>query len=183
MAEDWRLTRTVALIGLMGAGKTAVGRALSARLNVPFDDSDDAIEAAAAMTIPEIFENYGEAFFRRREGEVIARLLQGSPCVLSTGGGAWLTEETRARIQSGGTALWLDAPVELLWQRVRHRDSRPLLRTADPRGTLERLHAQRAPVYALADLHLDVRAEDDIAATAERVIGLLKQEAGVLEAA
>ena len=183
MAEDWRLRRTVALIGLMGAGKTAIGRALSQRLGVPLEDSDHAIEQAAAMSIPEIFELYGESFFREREAEVVARLLDGPPVVLSTGGGAWLNDGTRRLIETRATALWLDAPVDLLWQRVRHRDTRPLLRVPDPRGVLERLHAERAPAYALAPLRLRVRAEDDIPATTERALDLLAGDPAVLEAA
>ena len=183
MAEQRRLARTVSLVGLMGAGKTAVGRALAERLGVRFADSDDAIEEAAAMSIPEIFELYGEAFFRDREAEVVARLLDGPPMVLSTGGGAWMSEATRRQIERRATALWLDAPVELLWQRVRHRDTRPLLRNADPRGTLERLHRERAPIYAAAPLRLAVRAEDDIAETAEAALRVLSGAPGMLEAA
>ena len=183
MAEDLRLKRTVALIGLMGAGKTAVGRVLASRLGVAFVDSDDAIEEAAGMPIADIFDSFGEDYFRKREAEVIARLLGGVPVVLSTGGGAWLTPSTRDRVARGATALWLDAPVDLLWERVRHRDSRPLLRVPDPRGTLERLHAQRAPVYALAPHRLRVREQDDIGATADRVIETLTRAANVLEVA
>ena len=183
MAENWRLRKTVALIGLMGAGKTAVGRSLAAKLGAPFQDSDDAIEEAAAMSVHEIFELYGEPFFRDRETEVIARLLDGPPAVLSTGGGAWINEATRAQISRRATVVWLDPPVELLWQRVRHRDTRPLLRAADPRGVLQRLHDERAPIYALAEHRLRVTGERDISETADAVIELLARAPDALEAA
>lgn len=136
-----RLHRGVVLVGMMGSGKTAVGRALAQRLHVPFLDSDAAIEEAAHATIAEIFARDGEPFFRDREAEVIARLLAGPPAVLSTGGGAFVAERNRAAIAARGVAVWLQADLDTLWERVRHKETRPLLRTADPRGTLARLAA------------------------------------------
>jgi shikimate kinase len=174
------LQRTVVLVGMMGSGKTAIGRSLAARLGVAFLDSDAEIEAAANATIAEIFARDGEAFFRRRETEVIGRLLAGAPVVLSTGGGAFLAERNRAAISAQGVSLWLDAPLDLLWERVRHKETRPLLRTADPQQTLARLFAERVPVYRLADLRLPVAASYSIDETTSRVIEVLASRPGIL---
>ncbi|SHE45645.1 shikimate kinase [Loktanella atrilutea] len=175
------LRRTVVLVGMMGSGKTAIGRALSHRLAVPFLDSDAEIETAANASIAEIFARDGEPFFRRRESEVIARLLTGAPCILSTGGGAYLAEGNRRAIGQHGVAVWLNAPLDLLWDRVRHKDSRPLLRTADPQATLARIFADRTPVYAKAALHLDVRHRASIEETTDAVLDLLKTRKDILE--
>ncbi len=177
----FRLKKTVVMVGMMGAGKTAVGRALAQLLQVPFLDSDQEIEAAANMTVPEIFSRDGEPFFRARETEVISRLLGGSPCVLSTGGGAFLSEVNRANISASGVAVWLDADLELLWMRVRHRDTRPLLRTADPKATLTELFAERVPEYAKADLRVPCAPPVAIERMAERVAEVLLTRADVLE--
>ena len=126
---DLVLRRPVVLIGMMGAGKTAVGRALSARLGVPLQDSDAEIVESARLSIAEIFERYGEPFFREKEAQVIARLLHGVPCILSTGGGAFLAERNRAAITADGVSLLLKADIDLLWSRVKHKTTRPLLRT------------------------------------------------------
>lgn len=171
------------LIGMMGSGKTAIGRALSARLHAPFLDSDAALEEAAQASIAEIFARDGEAFFRRREAEVIRRLLTGPPSVLSTGGGAFLAEQTRAAIAELGLSVWLNAPLDLLWERVRHKDTRPLLRTPDPRATLAGLYDARVPVYAKADLEVPVATGHSIEQTTDRVIDLLRRETDVLEEA
>ena len=168
---------------MMGSGKTAIGRALSARLHAPFLDSDAALEEAAQASIAEIFARDGEAFFRRREAEVIRRLLTGPPSVLSTGGGAFLAEQTRAAIAELGLSVWLNAPLDLLWERVRHKDTRPLLRTPDPRATLAGLYDARVPVYAKADLEVPVAAGHSIEQTTDRVIDLLRRETDVLEEA
>ena len=146
------LLKTVVLVGMMGAGKTAVGRTLAAQLGVPFRDSDHEIERAADRTIAEIFARDGERFFRRKESQVIARLLDGSPTVLSTGGGAFLSPENREMISRRGVSVWLDAGLDLLWARVRHKETRPLLRTPDPYATLSTLYRERVPVYELADI-------------------------------
>lgn len=175
------MRRTVVMVGMMGSGKTAVGRALALRLGVPFLDSDAAIEEAARATIAEIFAQDGERFFRRRETEVIDRLLSGPPCILSTGGGAFLAERNRMAIAQKGVALRLDAPLALLWERVRNKDTRPLLQTADPLATLTDLYAARDPVYALAEISLPVNAASSIEDTADRVIALLKTRPDILE--
>lgn len=161
------LKKTVALVGMMGAGKTAVGNALARMIGVPFLDSDEEIERAASMSVSEIFRRDGEAFFRARETEVLTRLLSGPPCVLSTGGGAFLAERNRALIAEKGAAVWLKADLELLWQRVRHKTTRPLLHTADPKRTLSDLMEARAPTYALAGVVVEAEPDltvDDMAA-------------------
>jgi len=178
---SYRLKKTVALVGMMGAGKTAVGRAVAAKLDVEFLDSDAAIEAAANQTVPEIFERDGEPFFRKRETEVIARLLVNKRCILSTGGGAYLAETNRHNISKSGVALWLDADLDLLWNRVRHKETRPLLRTRDPRRTLADLYEARTPIYRLAELSVKCAPSLSIDAMAERVIQTLLTRSDVLE--
>lgn len=175
------LHRTVVLVGMMGSGKTAIGKALSAQLNVPFLDSDAEIEAAANASIAEIFERDGEEFFRRRETEVINRLLSGRPCILSTGGGAFLAETNRNSITDKGVSLWLDANLETLWERVRHKATRPLLRTENPRQTLADLLDARLPVYASANLKVDVEMGYSIEETTQAVIDVLLSRPSVLE--
>ncbi|HEY0266895.1 MAG TPA: shikimate kinase [Rhizomicrobium sp.] len=150
-----KLGKTVALVGMMGAGKTSIGKRLAARLEVPFRDADHEIEAAAGMTVPEIFAKYGEPEFRRLERNVIARLLDEPPCILATGGGAYMDETTRAAMTAQAFTIWLKAPVEILLRRVKKRENRPLLNNGDMRGTLERLLAAREPVYAQADMVLE----------------------------
>ena len=169
------------MVGMMGAGKTAVGRALAAKLGVPFVDSDHEIEAAANLTVPEIFERDGEAFFRKRETEVISRLLDKEPCILSTGGGAFLAEANRENISARGVSVWLDADLDLLWNRVRYKTSRPLLRTADPRGTLTELYEKRVPIYRLADMTVASTPALSIDAMAQRVVDALADRPDVLE--
>jgi shikimate kinase len=174
-----RLRMPVALVGMPGSGKTAVGTALAARLGVPFRDTDEALVAAARMSIPEIFERDGEAFFRDREAEVLRRLLSMGPGVISTGGGAFLRPENRAAIAEAGVSVWLRADEPLLWSRVKGRTTRPLLRTADPRRTLAELMAAREPAYAEAALTVDGASSLSIEGMADRVIARL-DEAGVL---
>lgn len=151
------LCRPLVLVGLMGAGKTSVGRRLAALLRVPFTDSDAEIVTAAGMTIPEIFASLGEPAFRDGERRVIARLLAGPPGVIATGGGAFIEEGTRAEIRARGTSVWLRADLDLLWDRVRDRPGRPLLDTPDPRRALADLDRRRSPVYANADVVVDSR--------------------------
>ncbi|SFM13703.1 shikimate kinase [Shimia aestuarii] len=176
----YELKKTVVLVGMMGAGKTAVGRALAAKLGVAFLDSDAEIEKAANMTIAEIFARDGEPFFRAKESQVIERLLESERCILSTGGGAYLAEGNRAMIAEKGVAVWLNADVDLLWTRVRHKDTRPLLRTSNPRKTLEEIFAARVPFYQLAELPVATQAGFSIEQTAERVIEALKTRPDVL---
>ncbi len=178
---NWSLKKTVVMVGMMGAGKTAVGSQLARTLGVAFRDSDEEIVRAANRSIAEIFERDGEAFFRARETEVLARLLAGVPCVLSTGGGAFLSEANRALVSAHGVSVWLKADLDVLWQRVRHKSTRPLLRTANPRETLREIHDARVPVYALADLVVESRTECSIEEMAGRVIETLRQRPDVLE--
>lgn len=149
--------RAIVLVGMMGAGKSTVGRRLAARLRLPFLDADAEIEAAAAMSIAEIFESHGEPQFRDGEARVIARLLNDGPLVLATGGGAVLRETTRRRIAECGISIWLKAEPDVILRRVRRRADRPLLKTDDPAATIARLIADRHPIYATADLVVDSR--------------------------
>lgn len=175
------LKKPVTVVGMMGAGKTAVGRALALRLRVPFLDSDAEIEKAANMSIAEVFARDGETFFRDREAEVIARLLTMGPIVLSTGGGAFLAERNRAAISDAGVSLWLRADLELLWQRVRHKSTRPLLRTADPKASLTEIYHAREAIYALADLAVDADPGYSIQKMTDHALRVLKTRPDVLE--
>ncbi len=150
-------TRLVVLVGMMGAGKSTIGRRLAARLNLPFVDADTEIEAAAGMTIPEIFEVHGEPHFRNGEARVIARLLDAGPAVLATGGGSFMREETRRRIGEKAVSIWLKADADVIMRRVRRRADRPLLHTADPAATVSRLIGEREPTYQHADLTIASR--------------------------
>jgi shikimate kinase len=149
--------RSFVMIGLMGAGKSAIGRRLAARLGLPFIDADAEIEAAAGETIESIFTEHGEEYFRDGERRVIARLLESGSCVLATGGGAFMNAVTRERIRDRGLSIWLNAGIDLLMHRVSRRDNRPLLKNGNPRETMERLIAERYPVYALADFTIESR--------------------------
>jgi shikimate kinase len=145
--------RLIVLVGMMGAGKSTIGRRLAARLHLRFVDADMEIEAAhAGMTIPEIFASYGEPYFRDGEARVIARLLEGGAAVLATGGGAFMREETRRRINEKAISVWLKADADIILRRVKRRADRPLLQTTDPAATVDRLIAEREPVYRHADL-------------------------------
>ena len=166
--------RSIVFVGMMGSGKSAIGRLLANETGLPYFDSDSEIAAAADMSIPEIFARDGEAFFRDRESLVLSRLLEGRSGVISTGGGAWIQPQNQALIRAAGLSLWLDADLETLWQRVRQRPTRPLLLTEDPRGTLARLIEQRSPVYARADLHLKSDSASDVETTARRAIELIR---------
>ncbi|SNZ21490.1 shikimate kinase [Cohaesibacter gelatinilyticus] len=144
--------RPIILIGLMGAGKTTIGRRLAKRLSIPFRDADHEIEAAANLSVAEIFSQHGEAHFRDGEKKVIARLLEQGTHVLATGGGAWMNEETRSTVKGRGVSVWLKAEFDILMERVRRRSHRPLLQDPDPEGVMHRLIDERYPVYAEADL-------------------------------
>ena len=139
--------RCIVLIGMMGAGKSTIGRRMAARLKLPFVDADTEIETAAGMSIPDIFETHGEPHFRDGEARVIARLLDGGPAVIATGGGAFMREETRNRIRDKAVSIWLKADADVIMRRVRRRSDRPLLQTADPEGTVDRLLGEREPIY------------------------------------
>jgi shikimate kinase len=149
-----RLGRPIVLVGMMGVGKSTVGRKLAALLHLPFRDADDEIEQAAQMTVSEIFERFGEAYFRGGERRVIARLLAASPAVIATGGGAFAQEDTRKLILDGGVAVWLDSDVDTIVERVGRRDTRPLLKNGEPREIVARLKAEREPLYAEAPIHV-----------------------------
>ena len=162
---------------MMGVGKTTVGRRLAARLNVPFVDADIEIETAAGCSVEEIFARHGEAAFRAGERRVIARLLEGDVCVLAAGGGAFNDEQTRANIRERAISVWLRADLDLVMRRVGKRSNRPLLKTADPRATLERLMIEREPIYAQADIAVDcIDGPPD--ATASRIIAALESWCG-----
>ncbi len=164
--------RAIVLVGLMGAGKTSVGKRLAARLQLPFVDADSEIEKAANATIPEIFARHGEAYFRDGERRVIRRLLDRQPKVLATGGGAFMNAETRAAIAAGAVSVWLRADLEILMARVRKRSNRPLLHTEDPQATMRRLMDERYPVYATADIHV-VSRDVPHEVVAEETLGAL----------
>jgi shikimate kinase/3-dehydroquinate synthase len=149
--------RAIVLVGLMGSGKTAIGRRLAQRLGLEFVDSDSEIERAAGLTIPEIFARYGEPYFRDGERRVMARLLAGGPRVIATGGGAFMSDQTRASIRESGVSVWLKANLDVLWRRVRKRNHRPLLQNADPEAMLKKLMDERDPVYAQADIAVNSR--------------------------
>ncbi|APL93567.1 shikimate kinase [Sphingobium sp. TA15] len=154
----------IVLVGMMGVGKSTVGRRLAARLDVDFVDADEEIEKAAGMTISEMFERYGEAYFRDGERRVIARLMDGEPKVIATGGGAFMQEETRALILDHALAIWLNADIDTLVDRVSRREGRPLLKGKDPRAVLTELAAIRNPVYALCPIHVkSAAAPHDVA--------------------
>lgn len=153
----------IVLIGMMGVGKSTVGRRLAARLGLSFVDADEEIEKAAGMTVAEIFARYGEAHFRDGERRVIARLMDGEAKVIATGGGAFMQDDTRALILTQSTAIWLDADIAVLVDRVSRRESRPLLKDRDPREVLTQLAAIRNPIYALAPIHVkSVAAPHDV---------------------
>lgn len=149
--------RSIVLVGIMGAGKSSIGRRLATRLGIPFVDADAEIERAAGMTISEIFAAHGEPYFRNGETRVIARLLESGPQVLATGGGAFMNAETRGAIRQKGVSVWLRATVEVLLRRIKRRGDRPLLKDGDPAETLARLIDQRYPTYAEADVTVESR--------------------------
>jgi shikimate kinase len=168
--------RSIVLVGMMGAGKSTIGRRLSARLGLPFLDADVEIEAAAGMSIADIFESHGEPDFRDGEARVIARLLDSGPAVLATGGGAFMRRETRDRIRDKAVSIWLKADAEVIMRRVRRRSDRPLLQTADPEATVARLISEREPAYREADLTVlsrDVPHEKIVEECLEALHGLL----------
>jgi shikimate kinase len=149
--------RPIVLVGLMGAGKSSIGRRLAEKLEIPFVDADHEIEVAADKSIPEIFNDHGEAYFREGERRVISRLIENGAQILSTGGGAFINEETRQRIHAHGISVWLKADLPLLMKRVMKRADRPLLQTEDPEAVMQKLMDQRYPIYATADVIVESR--------------------------
>jgi shikimate kinase len=172
------LPRSLAIVGLMGAGKSSIGRRLAQRLKVPFVDADSEIELAAGATIEEIFERHGEAFFRDGERRVIQRLLEGPVRVIATGGGAFMDPATRRLMRERAISVWLKADLELLLPRVLRRNNRPLLKVGEPRAVLERLIAERYPIYAEADITVD-SLDGPPEVTVERVLAALAAHLGV----
>ena len=181
-------SRSIVLVGMMGVGKSSIGRRLAARLGVPFVDADTEIEKAAGMSIADIFAGHGEADFRSGEARVIARLLDGGPQVLATGGGAVMNADTRAAIKAKGVSIWLSAELDVLLRRINKRkNDRPMLQTADPAATLRELLVAREPIYAQADITVQSREvpHDAIVSEIMTVLavflnapGSLQQEAG-----
>jgi shikimate kinase len=170
--------RDLVFVGLMGAGKSVIGRMVAQALAVPFMDTDAEIEKVSRMTIAELFAAYGETEFRALETRVIGRLLKGGPRVISTGGGAFINENTRSLIKEGGVSVWLKADLDVLWERVNKRDHRPLLKTENPKATLENLMNQRYPIYAEADLTVhsgNVRKEAMVNAVLSAVAGMMQK--------
>ena len=174
------LNKTVVLVGMMGAGKTAVGNVLADALNVPFVDSDHEISKAANRSISEIFERDGNDFFRLVESRVIKRLLGGPPCVLATGGGAFMSIGNRALIANSGISVFLNVDLEILWERVRYKESRPLLKTANPKATLYKIFEGRKDHYNQADLSITSNYNCSIAQTAQKLLGALSLRSDVL---
>lgn len=167
--------RNVVFVGLMGAGKSAIGRMVAQQLKVSFIDTDVEIERVSRMTIAELFATYGEEEFRALETRVVKRLLRGGPKVISTGGGAFINDNTRRHITRGSVSLWLKADIEVLWERVNKRDHRPLLKTENPKATLAALMEKRYPIYAEADLTIesrDVRKEIIVTEVLAAIAGL-----------
>lgn len=178
-------SRAIVFVGLMGAGKTVIGRRLAQMLDLPFVDSDHEIEAVSRMTVAELFERYGEPEFRALEQRVIARLLHEGPCVVSTGGGAFMNARTRQAVARHGVSIWLKADLDLLMERVSRNQNRPLLKSADPRAVMERLMAERYPVYASADLAVETRdarreviADETLVALRDHLEGRIEEGAG-----
>jgi len=170
--------RNLIFVGLMGAGKSVIGRLTAQALSLPFVDTDAEIERVSRMTVAELFAAYGEPEFRALETRVMGRLLEGGPRVISTGGGAFINENTRKVIQEGGVSVWLKADLDVLWERVNKRDHRPLLKTENPKQTLKNLMDQRYPVYAEADLTVpsgNVRKDAMVTNVLSAIIGLAEK--------
>jgi shikimate kinase len=176
-------SRNLVFVGLMGAGKSAIGRLVAQMMDIPFVDSDHEIERVSRMSIAELFSAYGETEFRALEERVITRLLKTGPRVLSTGGGAFMNEATRARLLKSGLSVWLKADLDVLWMRVSKRDTRPLLKTENPRQTLSDLLDERYPVYALADVTVQSRDEVKETIAAETIAAIAQFKGGRSEAA
>lgn len=167
----------IVFVGMPGSGKSAIGKRLAANLELPFVDADAEIEEAAGMSIPDIFDCFGEKHFRDGERKVIARLMEQGPMVLSTGGGAFMNEETKALISERGTSIWLRANLDTLMERVQRKDNRPLLKTEDPEATMRALLAEREPVYAKSDITIESRNESHekvVAAVADALLDHLE---------
>ena len=177
----FELKKTVALVGMMGSGKSAIGKVIASILDVPFVDADVEIEKAAKLSIPEIFERHGEKFFRDKEGQVIERLLEDKPCILATGGGAFINDNIRTSIKNHSVSVWLNADVETLWKRVKHKSTRPLIRTGNPKKTLINIYKERIETYSLADLIIESNGTSSLEKMANRVITSLLDRNDLVE--
>ena len=179
----FELKKTVALVGMMGSGKSAVGKVVSSILDVPFKDADIEIERAAKLSIPEIFDRHGEKFFREKEDRVISRLLHEKCCILATGGGAFINTNVRNSIKEKGVSVWLNADLETLWKRVKHKKSRPLLQTHNPRETLVNIYNDRLKTYSLADIIINSHDKSSLEEMAKLVIKSLLDRSDLIERA
>jgi len=177
----FELKKTVALVGMMGSGKSAVGKVVASLINVPFIDADIEIERAAKLSIPEIFERHGEKFFREKEDQVIKRLLQAMPCILATGGGAFINKKIRKSIDRHGVSVWLNADLTTLWNRVKNKKTRPLLQTNNPKETLTNIYIERREIYSLADVTVDSQAKSSLEDMAYTVITSLLNRGELVE--
>ncbi|MEM7242207.1 MAG: shikimate kinase [Pseudomonadota bacterium] len=177
----YRLTKSIVFVGMMGAGKTAIGRALAEQLDVPFVDSDDEIEQAANLKISEIFEKFGEPFFREKEMQIVKRLVDGTLQVVATGGGAFCQADTQALIKDQATSIWLDADIETIWARVKGKSHRPLLLTKKPKKVLKTMMSERAVFYQQAEVHVKVGAENSIEVTTATVLKQLLKHGAIKE--
>ena len=177
----FELKKTIALVGMMGSGKSAIGKVIASILDVPFVDADVEIEKAAKLSIPEIFERHGEKFFRDKEGQVIERLLKDKPCILATGGGAFINDNIRTSIKNHSVSVWLNADVETLWKRVKHKSTRPLIRTGNPKKTLINIYKERIETYSLADLIIESNGTSSLEKMANRVITSLLDRNDLVE--
>ena len=177
----FELNKTVALVGMMGSGKSAIGKVVSSILDVPFCDTDAEIELAAKLSIPEIFERHGEQFFRDKEDQITERLLLEKPCILATGGGAFINNKIRKSIKEHGVSVWLNPDLEILWQRVKHKKSRPLLRTDNPKETLTNIYTDRFATYSLADVIIESHYKSSLEEMANLVIKSLLDRNDLIE--
>ena len=170
---NYNLNKSVVFVGLMGAGKSSVAKRLSEEIDIPFVDSDHEIELAAGMTVMEIFEQFGESYFRSGEERVLERLLTGQPQIIATGGGAFMSEKIRSMITLNGVSVWLRADFETLWERVQGKKTRPLLQVTDPQKTLRELIKKRTPIYEIADIILDSKKNGTHSSVVSKLINLL----------
>lgn len=171
--------KTLVIVGMPGAGKSTIGKRLAARLSLPFIDADNEIEKAAGMSIPEIFASLGEPSFREGERRVIARILDGAPCVLATGGGAFMDENTRTKVKERGISIWLDVSIDTLAERTARNNNRPLIQNKDPKASLIPLFEKRGPIYALADVRVssdDGPADENVERALKALVSFLEQD-------
>lgn len=178
VAMRYQLRKTITFVGMMGAGKTSIGKLVAQKFGVKFVDSDHEIEKAANMSVTEIFARDGEQFFRAKESQILERLLQREPCILSTGGGAYISEVNRAMISEYGVAVWLKADIDLLWSRIHQKKTRPLLSVENPYQTLSDLYKKRSPIYAKAEIIVESEQNLGVEEMVKKVIEILVKTPG-----